>query len=310
VRTSWIKAQNLQFISDESSYTQEPIAGVAGAYLWTFTGTHARVASYELEEKRLKTMQDPMDWSDAADVDHYWLDFVIHHAGESPETSWWDPRCSDYGFTAQAFNSNAAGSPEWNYETGSLEFNIFAPHYDERGAPHVNQGFFRLWIHEEFAECQWPGNTLVGAEALEVIILNEDGSEQNANTLITNGGGMIYLEAIDFHYSVPTFIIRPRTESPPTVEPESNSQPTVKVSKSAASLTPEIMDSTPTPTAPKTSELEDPNSVLAAPASGSSGSQDSGILALMAIVALVISNVVTLEILRRSRAMPLGRRRI
>jgi hypothetical protein len=310
VRTSWIKAQNLQFISADSSYTQEPISGVEGAYLWTFTGTHARVASYTQEYKWLKTTENPMDWSEAADEDHYWLDFVIHHAGESPETSWWDPRCSDYGFTAQAFNSNAAGSPEWNYETGSLEFNIFAPHYDERGAPHVNQGFFRLWIHEEFAECQWPDNTLVGAEALEVLILNENGTEQNANTFISNEGGMIYLEAIDFHYSVPTFIIRPRSETPPTVDPKSNSQPTSPAAPSTVSSTPVILDSTPTTTDPKSSEIEDPTSVLAAPASGSSGSQNSGTLALMAIAALVISNVVTLEILRRSKAMTFGRRRI
>lgn len=309
VRTSWIKAQNLQFISADSSYTQVPIADVEGAYLWTFTGKHARVANYTQEFKWLKTMQNPMDWSEAADEDSSWLDFVIHHAGVSPETSWWDPRCSDYGFTAQAFNSNAAGSPEWNYESGSLEFNIFAPHYDSSGV-NVNQGFFRLWIHEEFAECQWPDNTLVGAEALEVLILNEDGSEQSANTLITNEGGVIYLEAIDFHYSVPTFIIRPRSETPPTVNPESNSQPTSPVSPPAVSAMPVVSDSAPTAKDTKSSELEDPTSVMAAPASGSSGSENSGNLALMAIVILVISNVVTLEVLRRTRTITLGRRTI
>jgi hypothetical protein len=308
VRTSWIKAQNLQFISDESSYTQEPIAGVAGAYLWTFTGTHARVASYELEEKWEKTMQDPMDWSEAADVDHYWLDFIIHHAGDSPETSWWDPRCSDYGFTAQAFNSNAAGSPEWNYETGSLEFNIFAPHYDSSGVT-VNQGFFRLWIHEEFAECQWPDNTLVGAEALEVLILNEDGSEQSANTFITNEGGMIYLEAIDFHYSVPTFIIRPRSDTS-NVDNPSTGQQVSRASAPTLATTPEVLEETPNPKLSKSAESEKLNPNVAASAAKTPDSDNSGILALMAIVALVISNVVTLEILRRSRAMPLGRRRV
>lgn len=309
VRTSWIKPQNLQFISEDSSYTQEPISGVDGAYLWTFTGTHARVATYTQEYKWEKTMQDPMDWSEPADEDSYWLDFTIHHAGVNPETSWWDPRCSDHGFTAQAFNSQAAGSPEWNYETGSLEFNIFAPHFDGSGLNVVNQGFFRLWIHEEFAECQWPDNTLVGAEALEVLILNEDGTEQNANTIITNEGGTIYLEAIDFHYSVPTFVIRPRSATPPTVERESNAQPASQISP-ATITNPALVDSTQTPAPSKASELEDPNPVVAAPFSDAPGSENSGILALMAIVALVIPTVVTLEILRRRRSMPLGRRRI
>lgn len=308
IRTSWIKAQNLQFISDESSYTQEPIAGVNGAYLWTFTGTHARVSTYTDDAKILKTMQEQMDWSEAADIDHYSLDFVIHHAGVSPESSWWDPRCSDQGFTAQAFNSHAAGSPEWIDGKG-LEFNIFAPHYDERGAPHVNQGFFRLWIHEEFAECQWPQNTLVGAEELEALIINEDGSEQNANIIITNEGGMIYLEAVDFHYSVPTFIIRPRSDNSNVDDPSTG--PSVpRASAPTLATTPEVLEETPNPKLSKSAESEKLTPSVAAPAVDAPDSENPGILALMVIGALVISTGIALEILRRRRAMPLGRRRI
>ena len=312
VRTSWIKAQNLQFISDESSYTQEPIAGVDGAYLWTFTGTHARVSTFDYESSKwLMTLEG--DWSQAADIDHYSLDFVIHHAGVVPETpwgetSWWDPRCSDHGFTAQAFNSHAAGSPEWIDGKG-LEFNIFAPHYDSRGAPHVNQGFFRLWIHEEFAECQWPGNTLVGAEELEALIVNEDGSEQNANIIITNEGGMIYLEAVDFHYSVPTFIIRPRSDNS-NVDDPSTGQSVPRASAPTLAATPEVLEETPNPKLSKSAESEKLTPSVAAPAVDAPDSENPGILALMVIGTLVISTGIALEILRRRRAMPLGRRRI
>ena len=298
VRTSWIKAQNLQFISDESSYTQEPIAGVAGAYLWTFTGTHARVAAYIDPLKQEKTTRTPMDWSEAADEDSYRLDFTIHHAGVNPETSWWDPRCSDYGFTAQAFNSNAAGSPEWIDETGSLEFNIFAPHYDSRGEPHVNQGFFRLWIHEEFAECQWPDNTLVGAEELEALIVN-DGIEQNATIIVINEGGVIYVEAVDFHYSVNTFIIRPRSATSNDDNPSTGRAVPRAATPNIAS-TPEAVEETPTPKLSKSVQPEMVTPSLAAPSADSDSNQESGPLIAIGILVSFVS-LVLLEILRRRR---------
>jgi hypothetical protein len=309
VRTSWIKAQNLQFISDDSSFTQEPIDGVEGAYLWTFTGTHARVAAYTDPIKQEKTTLDPMDWSEAADIDYYSLDFVIHHAGLSPETTWWDPRCSDYGFTAQAFNSNAAGSPEWIDETGSLEFNIFAPHYDSRGAPHVNQGFFRLWIHEEFAECQWPNNTLIDADALEVLIVNEDGTEQDATTLITKEGGIIYLEAVDFHYSVPTFIIRPRSDTsnvdtPPTEGPGSKvSTPTV------VTQTPATIEETSNTKPSKYAEPEERTPRPAALSADSDSNQSPDPFFAFGLL-VSIALVVLLELFRRRRSTPGSHRRI
>jgi hypothetical protein len=229
VRTSWVKAQNLQFISDEASYTKESISG---GNLWTFSGTHSKVSVYTEDWKIRQTMQDPMDWSAQADLDDHQIGFTIHHAGPTADLSWWDPKCSDTGFTAQAFNSNAAGSPDWNYEEGYLEFNIFAPHLDASGA--LNSGFFRLWVNEEFASCQWPGNTLVGAESLEALILNEDGSiQRDAELTVTNENGMIYLDAGNFHYSVPTFIIRPSagTSAPATSLP---SQETPSLAKTGS----------------------------------------------------------------------------
>jgi hypothetical protein len=207
VRTSWLKPQNLQFIANEASYTKESITG---GNRWTFSGTHSKVSSYTEQWKLDLSWEDPMHLSTEADEDYYLIGFTVHHAGATPETSWWDPRCSDHGFTAQAFNSNSAGSPEWNNVGGYLEFNIFAPHFDASGA--LNSGFFRLWVNEEFADCQWPGNTLVGAESLEALIVNEDGSiQRDARLSVTKENGVIYLDAGNFHYSAPTFIIRPST---------------------------------------------------------------------------------------------------
>jgi hypothetical protein len=71
LRTSWLKAQNLQFIANEASYTKESITG---GNRWTFSGTQAKVAVYNLQSKIELTMQDPMDWSAQADEDLSQLD--------------------------------------------------------------------------------------------------------------------------------------------------------------------------------------------------------------------------------------------
>jgi hypothetical protein len=113
----------------------------------------------------------------------------VHHAGADTATSFWNPRCAHTGFTAQSFNAPGAGSPEWDNATGSMRFNIGAPHLDASG--NLNKGFFRLWIPEAFMACQWPDNNLVASDNLSARILNEDGSVQDAGIFITKENGMI-----------------------------------------------------------------------------------------------------------------------
>lgn len=196
VRTSWLRPQNLQFKAASASYSHSVIPG---GNLWTFTGTHSRMSNYNTQEGF------DSKWSKKADVDYQSLLFIIHHAGVAPEKSWFNPKCADAGFSAQAFNAPGAGSPEWDSTTQSLRFNIGAPHLDSQG--NKNIGFFRLWVSESFASCQWPQNNLVGAPSLVATIYNEDGSVQDAEISITNENGMIYLDAKNFHYSAPIFQI-------------------------------------------------------------------------------------------------------
>jgi hypothetical protein len=304
LRTSWLKPQNLQFIANEASYTKESITG---GNRWTFSGTHAKV-SYYTDQLKIEQSWE-MDLSAQADQDSYELGFTVHHAGATPETSWWDPRCSDFGFTAQAFNSNSAGSPTWNDVEGYLEFEIFAPHLDSTGQ--LNSGFFRLWVNEEFANCQWPNNTLVGATSLEAIIVNENGTlQEDASIVVTNENGMIYLDARNFHYSVPQFIVRPRTETsnhpvytPPSAE--TISQPR------APQMIPEVTptpSASPTLTEPENSSAEK-NAVteMALESSEPQGHPNSGTWIAVGIVAALASTGLVLETLRR-RKLPRLRR--
>jgi hypothetical protein len=300
VRTSWLKPQNLQFIANEASYTKESITG---GNRWTFSGTHSKVSSYTEQWKLDLSWDDPRNLSTLADEDYYLIGFTVHHAGATPETSWWDPRCSDHGFTAQAFNSNSAGSPEWNNVEGYLELNIFAPHFDASGA--LNSGFFRLWVNEEFADCQWPDNNLVGADSLEALIVNEDGSlQEDANLSVTSENGMIYLDAGNFHYSAPKFIIRPSTETsnPPSYTPPSAatlSQPRVPIVKPVVTPTP---SASPTLTEPEYSSEEKNAAPEAAPESSEAQSNPySGTWIVVGIVAALASSVIVLETLRRRK---------
>jgi hypothetical protein len=306
LRTSWLKPQNLQFIANEATYSKESITG---GHRWTFSGTQARVSIYTNQEKIDRSMLDPMDLSSPADEDQYHIGFTVHHAGTTPQNSWWDPTCSDYGFTAQAFNSFSAGSPEWNLAEEYLEFEIFAPHLDSSGE--LNSGFFRLWVNEEFANCEWPNNTLVGAGSLEALIVNENGSlQEDANLSVTNENGMIYLDARNFHYSVPQFIIRPRTENsnPPTYTPPSAatlSQPRAPVVKPVFTPTP---SASPTLTEPEfSSEEKKAASEAALESSEPQGNSNSGTWIVVGIVAALASSVTVLETLRR-RKLPRPRK--
>jgi hypothetical protein len=306
VRTSWLKPQNLQFVANEASYTKESITG---GNRWTFSGTHSKVSYYTEQWKIDQSMEEPMDLSAQADEDSYLIGFTVHHAGATPETSWWDPRCSDYGFTAQAFNSNSAGSPEWNNVEEYLEFNIFAPHLDASGA--LNSGFFRLWVHEAFADCQWPDNKLVGTDSLEALIVNQDGSlQEDANLSVTNENGIIYLEASNFHYSVPKFIIRPSTETsnPPSYTPPSAatlSQPRAPVVKPVVTPTP---SASPTLTEPEfSSEKKNAASEAVLESSEPQGNPNSDTWIVVGIVAALASSVTVLETLRR-RKLPRPRK--
>ena len=255
VRTSWIRPQNLQLKANNAYYGHSVIPG---GNLWTFSGTPAMLSNYSSWGDRALG-----DWSAQADVTYPTISFVVHHAGADSSTSFWDPRCAHTGFTAQSFNAPGAGSPEWDNATGSMRFNIGAPHLDASG--NLNKGFFRLWIPEAFMACQWPDNNLVAADNLTARILNEDGSVQDAGVYITKENGMIYLDAWNFHYSEPTFEITaggtegtPRTGARGILQPTSSKASSPTTSSSAGKSSPKpsgSIEATPS-TSPSTDDID------------------------------------------------------
>ncbi len=194
VRTSWLKPQNVQLVAENANFSERK---VANSREWTFIGSTTTVSNY-------------FDWltasknnfMDKADVDTSALHFYIHHVGASDSASYFPITCADKGYTVQAWNSSAAGTPYWDKATSSLNFGVQAPHLKASGEQ--NKGFFTLWAPEEFIACRWPENTLIGAARITIEVLNPDGTQQIALTSVMQRNKTLYFSASGFHYSSPT----------------------------------------------------------------------------------------------------------
>lgn len=194
VRTSWLKPQNVQLVAENSDFSERK---VANSREWTFIGSRTTVSTNFDWMAAAKN-----NFMDKADVDTAALHFYIHHVGLSDNASYFPIACADKGYTVQAWNSSAAGTPYWDKETSSLNFGVQAPHVKASGDQ--NKGFFTLWAPEEFIKCRWPENTLIGAARITVEVLNPDGTQQIALTSVKQANKTLYFSASGFHYSSPT----------------------------------------------------------------------------------------------------------
>ena len=209
IRTSYLIPQNVQLVAEESDFSQTKIAG---GNLWLFEGKGTPVSNYTSNYEA----PDRNNFSAQADVDTSTLHFIIHHGDTDLSRGYWPAECGDKGYTVQAFNSNAAGSPSWNSQTDSLDFAIVSPHTKADGSPNI--GFFKLWTTDAFVNCKWPGNKLTSSPRLEVRIISEDGVTQTSTNLVTHKDGKIFVSASGFHYSKPIIKLVPVEESG-TVKP-------------------------------------------------------------------------------------------
>ena len=204
IRTSYLIPQNVQLVAEESDFSQTKIAG---GNLWLFEGKGTPVSNYTSNYEA----PDRNNFSAQADVDTSTLHFIIHHGDTDLSRGYWPAECGDKGYTVQAFNSNAAGSPSWNKQTDSLDFAIVSPHTKADGSPNI--GFFKLWTTDAFVNCKWPGNKLTSSPKLEVRIVSEDGVTQTSTNLVTHKDGKIFVSAAGFHYSKPIIKLVPVEES-------------------------------------------------------------------------------------------------
>ena len=220
-RTSWLQPMNIQFKAQQSEYKFEKILGGA---LWTFEGMGMPFSDYSwtnLEELNTKKKTEAK-----ADIDSTLFDLFIHHAGKSLVDSYWDPKCSDKGFSVQSHNTNETGDPIWDSANESLIFSIFAPHFRKSGE--LNSGYFKYWASHDFMDCKYPGNTLTKAAKLTLEIVNEDGTSNVATTAVMNKDGSLNFFASGFHFSAPKILIK-ADKTVPAATPSPTPGPTAPV---------------------------------------------------------------------------------
>ena len=228
-RTSWLRPMNIQFKAQQSEYKFEKIAGGS---LWTFEGMGMPFSDYRwssVDELNAKKKTDAK-----ADVDSTLFDLFIHHAGKSLIDSYWDPKCSEKGFSVQSHNTNETGDPIWDSANESLIFSIFAPHFRKSGE--LNSGYFKYWASHDFMDCKYPGNTLTKAAKLTLEIVNEDGTSNVATTAVMNKDGSLNFFASGFHFSAPKILIKAEKTVPaalpsPTPSPSAPVATAVKPTK-------------------------------------------------------------------------------
>ena len=219
VRTSWLKPQNVQLVAEDANFSQKKLTN---ANEWTFEGAKTQVFNYSNWQEAAKT-----NFMGKADTEMTSLRFFIHHVGVNDNSSFFPIACADKGYTVQAWNSEAAGTPYWDKATDSLNFGVIAPHLKVNGEQ--NTGFFTLWAAEDFIKCRWPENTLIGAPKITVEVLNPDGTAQIAVTSVRQANKTLYFSASGFHYSSPTIRVKAEKAAPVvTPTPSASPSPTTK----------------------------------------------------------------------------------
>jgi hypothetical protein len=116
-----------------------------------------------------------------------------------------------------------AGPPTYNSETGSLDYRVLSPHYDDKGGENI--GTYDLLLNSKVARCIY-GFSDAPVKA-EIEILGSDGTNKVATTVIGEKNGMLFMSANGFTYSEPTVRIKLTQESPaPTPIPSVTPAPT------------------------------------------------------------------------------------
>ncbi len=168
--------------------------------------------------------------SEAIEMAGYWIPIVKDKATSS-RTSWtvrnldgnedWSvSQCSSTdGKLAGIVTTNSlvysAGPPKYNKAEGSLDYKVLSPHFTASGEEAI--GSYDLALRSDVARCIY-GFTRAPIQA-SISIINPDGENKVATTLIREKNGWLTLSAKGFTYSSPTIRVFLSQEAEPTPEP-------------------------------------------------------------------------------------------
>jgi hypothetical protein len=238
---SWLKPLDVSLYAQKADFKAEKIKS---GTRFTFVGSATPVSGY-YDNFDLKEQLGAL-----ADFDDKSFYFVIDHAATNDD-SFYPVDCADAGYAVTSSNATTAGMPLWNETTNSLDFNVFGPHRTTQGV--LNEGYFKLWVSQAYADCRWPENDLSSQPYVTVHVLDANGDEEWAITQVSSSNGQISLSVSGFHYSSPTIAVKASATKQKSPGPKPKNFPPkrlsgskiVCVSKSKSSLRINLMGVNP-----------------------------------------------------------------
>jgi hypothetical protein len=126
----------------------------------------------------------------------------------------------------------SAGPPKYNKAEGSLDYQVLSPHYTAAGQEAI--GSYDLALRSDVARCIY-GFSRAPIQAT-ISIINPEGDNKVATTLVREKNGWLTLSAKGFTYSSPTIRVILSQEAEATSEVTAKST-TPKMSKKAKTIT-------------------------------------------------------------------------
>jgi hypothetical protein len=121
----------------------------------------------------------------------------------------------------------SAGPPSYNIDSGSLDYKVLSPHYDEKMTE--NSGSYDLLLRSTVARCLYGfRNAPIKAE---IEVFGSDGNNKVASTLIGEKDGWLFMSANGFTYSEP--VVRVKLSQDPEPTPTPSPTPTTPNTSSA-----------------------------------------------------------------------------
>jgi hypothetical protein len=149
--------------------------------------------------------------------------WVVKNISWNSTSSQQQQKCAGDNFSGLV-TTNASvysdGPPNFDKDSGSLNYTVGAPHFDKDGK--VFQGSYNLLMKSDVARCLYGFSKAPISAKIEVA--SEDGQNSVAATVLNESNGWLRLSASGYHYSVPTLKVKLTQEAEkPVVAPTPNS---------------------------------------------------------------------------------------
>jgi len=207
LRTSWLSPVS---VSGEGNDFNIEYRKIVGGYQWKLTGSEFLQPIFS-DGNRLSESIKPGNENLIPDRLNPTLYFALDHGGKDLSDSYWDPSCMDKGFTRTMWNAPLAGQLFWDNASQTLNFNMYAPHFDPFGNEYL--GVFRTKFQKAWLDCRFPGNNLSTATKIEVQVVDLNGVPQVSTSSVVMKDGIIDISVTGFHFSSPKIVAKKALDS-------------------------------------------------------------------------------------------------